>query len=386
METIAQIDNAYCYGCGACTYACAKGAIHLREDENGYYKKSVDVVKCVGCGVCLKVCPYVANPPKLKLAPSYATYCKNGTDTLRSTSGGVAYQIAKICLERSYAVIGAAWSEDFQSVEHIVVKEAEQLDRLRKSKYVQSRTEKAFMCLADLEKVVVFGSPCQISGLRNLYGDREGLVLVDLDCMGPSGLNLWRKYLDYISAINGSGICSVEMRNKKISWMTYGTKVDFQDGTTYFQDKYHDPFCKMFHLANVIQSTCREHCKFHDASAADIRIGDAWHYTDGFDKKTIHDGISLITPQTKLGAQIVSELADSMVMKAVTREEEHYHPQRPDSKLMECINDPEQTIMDAVKLYDSVRLDKRIVRWLSYILSYNDSVYLYLKKICKRKK
>ena len=35
------------------------------------------------------------------------------------------------------------------------------------------------------------------------------MILVDFDCMGPAGLGLWEKYLDYLQQINSSGIASL---------------------------------------------------------------------------------------------------------------------------------------------------------------------------------
>ena len=46
-----------CCGCGACVEICARRAISMRPDEEGFVYPSIDAEKCVGCRRCLSVCP-----------------------------------------------------------------------------------------------------------------------------------------------------------------------------------------------------------------------------------------------------------------------------------------------------------------------------------------
>lgn len=46
-----------CCGCTACYAICPKGAISMKEDEEGFEYPQIDEAKCVRCGRCLKVCP-----------------------------------------------------------------------------------------------------------------------------------------------------------------------------------------------------------------------------------------------------------------------------------------------------------------------------------------
>ena len=46
-----------CCGCTACYAICPKGAIEMKEDEEGFEYPRIDEDKCVRCGMCLKVCP-----------------------------------------------------------------------------------------------------------------------------------------------------------------------------------------------------------------------------------------------------------------------------------------------------------------------------------------
>ncbi|MDS1029985.1 FAD-dependent oxidoreductase [Bacillota bacterium LX-D] len=57
--TIAQVDEAYCTGCGTCVKVCAYGAINVEEivKRNGTIKKAVvNSALCKGCGTCAATC------------------------------------------------------------------------------------------------------------------------------------------------------------------------------------------------------------------------------------------------------------------------------------------------------------------------------------------
>lgn len=74
-------------------------------------------------------------------------------------------------------------------VHHISAKNEEELNRLRGSKYLQSRTENTFIEVREkLNKnqiVLYSGTACQIAGLKQFLGkEYENLVLVDVLCHG----------------------------------------------------------------------------------------------------------------------------------------------------------------------------------------------------------
>ena len=46
-----------CCGCYACYSICAKDAIIMQEDQEGFIYPLVDISKCVFCHKCEKVCP-----------------------------------------------------------------------------------------------------------------------------------------------------------------------------------------------------------------------------------------------------------------------------------------------------------------------------------------
>lgn len=384
MDNISTITDGMCCGCGACSIVCP-GGVKLTLDKSGYYKSRINEDNCAHCGRCLKICPCTMEPAGVPVE-SYVGCCKSENDVQKSASGGAGYAIAKSFLERGYVIIGASWSDDFTKVEHIVVENMAGLERLRKSKYVQSYTVDAFRRIKKLEKVVVFGSPCQIAALRGLYGNRGGLVLVDFDCMGPAGLTLWNKALEYYNSLDNTGIKSVRMRDKKKSWLVYGTQVDFCSGATYWKDKFHDPFCILYHFGRIIQEGCVKHCKYLNSSVADLRISDAWNDTGGFTKRQIRNGLSIVTPITECGRNIVKDISSCMELREAKRAQQKLSHTACDERIVRCLENPDQTIWDAVRIYHDVGILKLAKRKISWMLSANDMVYLAIKRVLKKER
>ena len=46
-----------CCGCTACYAICAKNAISMQADDEGFLYPIIDENSCVRCESCLKVCP-----------------------------------------------------------------------------------------------------------------------------------------------------------------------------------------------------------------------------------------------------------------------------------------------------------------------------------------
>ena len=195
-----------CCGCNACGDICPKQAISFVTDEEGFWYPQIDKSKCVDCGLCEKVCPmlHVDELRERNTAPPvcYEGQHKNIEVVFASTSGGMFTALADAAYRKKGYVGGAVHNEDF-SVSQFISNDRQDLQRLRRSKDLQSNSEGFFQAVREAvqtgEQVLVCGVPCQMAALRSfLQKDYENLVIVDLICLGVNSPKVWRKYLDYI--------------------------------------------------------------------------------------------------------------------------------------------------------------------------------------------
>lgn len=375
------IEEKICTGCGACTAVCPQFCVELKLNCDGYWKRSVKEERCIECQKCLAVCSAKCDLHTLRVDHSYVVYAKNREISYKSASGGFAYLLSKYGIKKGYTIVGTVWDLAERGVKHTCIKDLDSLELLRKSKYVQSYTPEVFQKISKEEKFVIIGTPCQIQGFYNIYGNRDNMLLVELDCMGPAGKNLLDKYVKYLNTVNSSGIKNIVMRDKTKDWLTYGTRVIFEDGTEYYADKYKDPFCQCFNFAHTIQDTCLEYCRWTQKSAADIRIGDAWDYAGQFPYKIARNGLSLVSVQTSKGMQWFHDIQAQMEVTPISRE----MPQRikitSDQRIFQSLRDENQTILDAVKLYCSQTIRRRFIFKIEEVLSRNFYVYIFAKKM-----
>ncbi len=157
-ETIEILNPAECPGCGACDNCCPVDAIKMQPDYKGFLFPKIDPNKCIHCGRCVESCP--ALECDLHPASERECYAVMAKDDIRmqSSSGGVFTVLAQYVLKKDGLVCGAAWNPDW-TVSHKIISSEEQLDELRRSKYVASQTDHTFTQIKkalDTGKMVLF--------------------------------------------------------------------------------------------------------------------------------------------------------------------------------------------------------------------------------------
>ena len=78
-----------------------------------------------------------------KKTETFVGYSKDEQIRKQSSSGGIFTIISEWIIQQEGVVFGAAFDEKFE-VHHIVVETKEELEKLRGSKYVQSRLENVY--------------------------------------------------------------------------------------------------------------------------------------------------------------------------------------------------------------------------------------------------
>ena len=140
-----------CCGCSACEQVCARHAISLQNDKKGFLYPVIDVTACNQCGLCNAVCP-IRNEGEQRI-PSYTYAVKNKDEKVRldSSSGGLFSILAEQTINKGGKVYGALFDENWNVV-HSSVAKAEDIFKMRGSKYVQSILNNTFKYVkADLK-------------------------------------------------------------------------------------------------------------------------------------------------------------------------------------------------------------------------------------------
>lgn len=314
-------DKSACSGCYACSSICPTQCISMEVDEEGFWYPHVKQQSCIQCHACEKACPILTPQQREDSLPnSYAAFAKDETIRQKSSSGGIFTLLAEWVLEKGGVVFGAAYTEDL-SVAHIAVECQQELEKLRGSKYVQSRigdTYSQSKKYLEQERYVLFsGTPCQIEGLHGYLGrEYATLLCVDLVCHGVPSLKLWEEYRQYRERCAGASVRRVCFREKG-SWRKYAVSIEFSNSENYKRIFIEDPFMQMF-LQNIcIRPSCYQ-CSFKKLNRlSDITLADFWGIEHVAPEMDDDKGISLILVQSSKGESALEEIQESMERKQV---------------------------------------------------------------------
>lgn len=197
VSSIGIVNKDVCTGCGACEVACPMGCIAMTEDAEGFLVPVVDESRCVSCGKCLRVCP-ASSESSLVTPRRVVAFRSLDPETGDSSSGGAAYTLGKLVINRGGAVVACAF-DDQGVARHVVVEDKEALRNIQGSKYVQSDARDAFRALSALliegREVLFVGTPCQVAAARLLSKNHDHLITCDLICHGVPSPGFWSQAL-----------------------------------------------------------------------------------------------------------------------------------------------------------------------------------------------
>ena len=265
----------------------------MRADEEGFVYPHVDKTACVNCGLCEKVCPILHKPQTYPVLETYAARHTSAEVKLKSSSGGMFTALAEVVLKEGGVVFGAAFDKNWNVV-HSYAENLQDLDKLRRSKYVQSdignsyQQAKAF--LEQGRQVLFTGTPCQIAGLRNYLGkEYENLLTAELFCHGVPSPGVWQKFLE--ENTQKEKIARIDFRHKRFGWDASFLNILYMDGTSlpnapgflrsilYAQNGW--LFRRLYRLTFWISSlyerpSCHRCCFKGLDKMADFTLGDLW--------------------------------------------------------------------------------------------------------------
>ncbi|NPD82806.1 coenzyme F420-reducing hydrogenase, beta subunit [Prevotella sp. PINT] len=243
---------------------------------------------------------------------AYALWRTDDTLRRQSSSGGLAAVLSERMIAEGGIVYGCAFEKPF-SVKHVRCSSANDLEKLKRSKYVQSDlTGIHSQLMNDLKsgkKVLFIGTPCQVATVA-LYAQKfaANLFTVDVICHGVPSMQLFKSSLPA-----GIIACSID-------------KLTFRDDTAYILKMYKsgkiiykrelhtDLYMKGFFKAVFCRDSCHE-CKYaKNERVSDLTIGDFW----GVDKSQIHTntdyGLSLALVNSEKGRIMLRDIASEVNM------------------------------------------------------------------------
>ncbi len=306
-----------CCGCEACVASCPKQCISMQENDEGFLYPVVDASLCVRCGLCNKICPIENKPQIADRLPEpeiYAAWSHDEGIRRHSSSGGIFSVLAEGILAENGMVVGAAYTDNWRKVEHIIVEARDgrsaDISPLRGSKYVQSEVkpeiyQKIKRVLLDRRKVLFSGTPCQVAALRNYLGkDYPELYTCDLVCHGVPSPGWYRKYIDRRELEEKSPILSINMRNKRSGWVNFGVREQFENGNVEETPMLRNAWLCSFLKNYTLRYSCYA-CTFATMErVGDITLADFWGLASDPKYNKDDRGLSQIHCNTQRGKKL----------------------------------------------------------------------------------
>ena len=310
---IELIDKKDCCGCNACGDICHRGAIHFKEDEEGFLYPTVDKTLCVDCGLCDKVCPQTNAErfrQELKEPECWAAAHRNNYIRFDSTSGGAFSAFANVIYgEKGF--VGGALKNDEGRLVQFISNNPKDLERLRSSKYSQSDAQGFYKSVKEAvltgRPVLVCGTPCQMVALRAFLGKGyQNLYILDFICRGLDSPIPGRAFVRWQEEREGSPIIYNKAKNKELGWHKLTNKVIHKNGKVTYWTKDNSPMTHCYLVTNAFcRPSCYE-CKVKGTPRfADISVADCWGAEKLFTGPLAQDiGTSLIMINNAKGREL----------------------------------------------------------------------------------
>ena len=235
-----------------------------------------------------------------------AAFKYNDKDILsKSSSGGAFSAFSQYVLDNNGIVFGAIYDYDTDTACHINASKYSDRDKMRGSKYFQSKIGNTFQDvkkeLSNQKQVLFVGTICQISGLYNFLSeqhiDTKNLICCDIICHGVASPLIWKDYINYEKRENNIiNIESVSFRDKLNGW-TSSHSIIKADNKTYEIPE----FMRLFYSHTIMRPSCHS-CKFASFDrVSDITIGDFWGIEKSMPEFNRDDGVSYVLINSKKG-------------------------------------------------------------------------------------
>ena len=310
-----------CYGCELCKNICPKGAIEMKENDNGFLNPVVDMKKCIHCGMCEKKCLYLNEEPVKKISRnsnSFAIQIKDKESLKKSSSGGFFYEIAINFVKDGGYVAGCIWDKKMMP-KHILSNKIDDIKLMQGSKYVQSDLSNVFKEIKEIinkNKVMFVGTPCQVKAIKSFINN-DNLITISLICEGVPSRKVWKLYKDSLEKCNKAELVKVNFRNKdNCGWKMPDSVYVFGNSKEVKKLSFNlDNYVSSFIEGLLMNEKCYD-CKFKgDNNLGDIIIGDFWKVPDNLFGNQTKNGVSAIIVKTQKGEELLNSIHNIEIKK-----------------------------------------------------------------------
>lgn len=311
MNNIEKTSVDICTGCMCCKSICTEKAIRVYRNEEGFDYPLVDSDKCINCGKCVGICPANSDINK-SFAYEYA-YALQADERIRmnSSSGGCFSLLAMFFLESGGIVCGAAFVNN--RVKHIIVHNIEDLDKLRKSKYVQSDIVDCYDEIHEYlrigKRVLFTGTACQCEAIKNYCSDYENLLYTcDVLCMGVPAPGIFEKYIDEEL---GRDVEDIDFRDKCVEGWSSNLFFSYKkNGKKIVLSSKNSSFFSCFLGGYALRKSCYN-CKYAGKKRiSDLTMGDFWGIGEYDRELDDGKGTSLLLISTPKGERLINSIID----------------------------------------------------------------------------
>lgn len=327
MKTICKMDR--CTGCRACEQVCPKKCISFAEDVEGFIYPSVNQEICVECGLCQNIC-HALEKDKTNLLceeknrQGWYGWSLNKELHKESSSGGAFSEIVDVFLQGEGTVFGAAFSEDYLSVQQTACS-ADNFQPLRKSKYVFSDPQNSYSSVKEQltkgNRVVYCGTPCQVAGLRSYLQNvnQAKLLTIDFICHGVPSPMVYRNHIKWLTK---GTVKKVDFRSKRMGAKHCLLVEDCRGEKIY--SKSEDMYFEAFLTDSILRKCCYQ-CQYSEGNhVSDFTLADFWEVTRYEKKVDCAKGVSLVVMNTQKAGDLLAQLQMKMQLTRLNEEAFRY--------------------------------------------------------------
>ncbi len=323
IGNISILKKEKCCGCHSCYNICPKKAITMVKDSEGFLYPKVSENMCINCGKCIQSCPGIKIPDMNTFDKAYACYAKREEEHLSSSSGGFFAVLAREILKENAIVCGAAF-DDSVKVKHIITDNISDLEKIKKTKYVQSTIGQTYSQIKGVlktgRKVLFSGTPCQVAGLKLYLGqDYVNLICIDLICHGVPSPEVFARYI--LEKGGEHKVTAMAFRNKHPGTRSRTLDYWLDNGERISESYEESPYIKGFIQNLYVRPSCFQ-CKYKGIErCSDITIGDFWSIDEFHPGFSDDKGTSAIILHSEKGIQLFEKTMDQLAYVEVASHE-----------------------------------------------------------------